>query len=294
MQIGDYGSDDGSEDDQEKDQGDVVDPPNTNSLMQEALAQSDCIELKVKDADDFPPSFDLQQPDSQEQRADPGSGQSSSRQDSQENDPLPSGLKSTSQNPVLYSAVHRAVFAAATIYLREKLAYSDTSKLFLDFDDLEAERSVDEPSTFLEVVNSLPSFPDLSVLFLDLQSYGLLDVIPATIQLDGKKNRRERDDLNKRAEDTTYSKLTLVSKFMHCRPTLVGPLQPSKHWKENKWHNLDGLLIYPSRLAGADPFLGCGLFVLLSGKLYDFLVYISEMASMGEVASFGANIQEAY
>jgi carbamoyl-phosphate synthase large subunit len=47
-------------------------------------------------------------------------------------------------------------------------------------------------------------------------------------------------------------------------------------------------------LAGADPFLGCGSFVLLSGKLYDFLVYISEMASMGEVASFGANIQEAY
>jgi carbamoyl-phosphate synthase large subunit len=47
-------------------------------------------------------------------------------------------------------------------------------------------------------------------------------------------------------------------------------------------------------LAGADPFLGCGSFVLLSGKLYDFLVYISEMASTGEVASFGANIQEAY
>jgi hypothetical protein len=47
-------------------------------------------------------------------------------------------------------------------------------------------------------------------------------------------------------------------------------------------------------LAGTDPFLGCGSFVLLLGKLYDFLVYISEMASMGEVASFGANIQEAY
>jgi carbamoyl-phosphate synthase large subunit len=49
-----------------------------------------------------------------------------------------------------------------------------------------------------------------------------------------------------------------------------------------------------TQLAGADPFLGCGSFVLLSGKLYDFLVYISEMASTGEVASFGVNIQEAY
>ena len=264
MQMGDYGSDDGSDDDQEKEQGDIIDPLDTNGIVQDALSQSNNVEPKIEDLDDFSSALQLPGPDIQEQRTDVDPGPSTARDSEERNDPSKSGLRTVSQNPLLQSATNRAAFAIVAGSLREKIAYSDTTKLFLDLDDVELETPVHNEPPAEGVVDILPSFPDLSVLFPDLQPYGLLEVVPATIQLDGKKNnRRERDDPNKRTEDATYSKLTPVSKFMYCRPTLVGPLQPSKHWKNGTWNSLDDCSIYPNDISRPHESGICGWLSLM-------------------------------
>ncbi|KAJ2983057.1 hypothetical protein NUW54_g10672 [Trametes sanguinea] len=71
----------------------------------------------------------------------------------------------------------------------------------------------------------------------------MLDVAPpAPVGQDGKKKsdrRGDRDDPNKRAEDTTYSKLAPMSKFMQIKPTLLGTLKPAKHWKDGHWERIE-------------------------------------------------------
>lgn len=240
MPLGDYGSDDGSDDDQDKDQGDVPDPLDTTTLFQDALAQSNSVEPKIEDIDDV--SFRIpsqQQPSVDADAAGPHQGSQN------EPDITKLALKPTSQNPVLQSASNRAAIAAVSSSLRQKIAYVDTSKLFLDLDDFELEKVLDDAGVTQVVLDALPSFPDLTTLFPDLQTYGLPEAMPAVIQLDLKKNNR-RDDPNRRAEDASYSKLTQVSKLMYCRPTLIGPLQPSRHWHNGEWSNLDDSAIYPS------------------------------------------------
>ena len=64
-------------------------------------------------------------------------------------------------------------------------------------------------------------------------------VIPATQEGRKKSERRDKDDPNKRAEDTTYSKLFPASRFMRTKPTLLGPLLPSKRWKDGSWDPIE-------------------------------------------------------
>lgn len=250
MPIGDYGSDDGSDDDQEKDPGDVVDSLDTGSLIQDAFAQSNSVEPKIEDIDDL--SFRMRAQEQSSMDADmPGS------QQELQNDPSQSGLKQTSHNPILQSAGNRAALAAITGSLRQKIAYVDTSKLFLDLEDFELDKIVEESGSSQTLLDALPSFPDLATLFPDLQTYGLPEAMPAAIQLDVKKNNR-RDDPNKRSEDTSYSKLTQVSKLMYCRPTLLGPLQPSRHWNNGDWSNLDDSAVYPTDSSKTQEQTSCG------------------------------------
>jgi len=55
-----------------------------------------------------------------------------------------------------------------------------------------------------------------------------------------KGEKRDRDDPNKRSEETTYSKLTPIGKFMRMKPTLLSTLQPSKHWNcADGWISFD-------------------------------------------------------
>nr|AUF42088.1 putative homeodomain protein [Volvariella volvacea] len=151
-------------------------------------------------------------PDNQPRGGDSGEGESSS-------------TAKGARNPIYASA-------------REKVAHSDD--LFLNLDDIFA--ALPPVPGDSNPANSIPAL-DLSSIFPDLQPYGLLDVIPNT-QNEGKKRsdrRSDKDDPNKRMEDTTYTRLYPTGKFMFTKPTLLGALQPSKYWKDGEWHPFEEL-----------------------------------------------------
>ena len=97
---------------------------------------------------------------------------------------------------------------------------------------------------------------DFTTLFPDLQPLGLLDVHPGPVPSEGKKKmekRLDKDDPNKRIEDTTYTKLYPTGRFMYTKPTLLGPLQPSKHWKNGRWLSTEETSIVPDEGSGRIP-----------------------------------------
>ncbi|KAF8350819.1 hypothetical protein F5887DRAFT_941061 [Amanita rubescens] len=255
----DYGSDD--DDDEEQDR-EVIDALQPSTLLEDALDTP----TGVPDAEDVSMVAQLKKEETEDQSAlgesgapvldsqdTPHSDASSANND---NNGVP-GLKSTSNDPVWGSSsisqpgdrdvcVGMAKLGSkATIYapVRERVAHSDEQKLFLSLADLHLE----DPS----VVQSLESkdeglFPpaELSTVFPDLQPYEMLDVAPAIIlaTVEGRKKserRSDKDDPNKRTEDTTYSKLYPASRFMRTRPTLLGPLLPSKRWKDGSWDPIE-------------------------------------------------------
>lgn len=120
---------------------------------------------------------------------------------------------------------------------REQLAYSADDQLFIDLDSIHNLTTKGNTPTEEHEPTDLPS------LFPDLQPLGLLDVPPPSVPSDGKKKvekrSSDRDDPNKRIEDTSYTKLYPTGKFMYTKPTLIGPLQPSKKWKDDKWLPMD-------------------------------------------------------
>ena len=136
---------------------------------------------------------------------------------------------------------------ASYAHLREQIIYSDIDKLFLDLDDFELVKNMSDLTTD-EGTHHVPPLPtDISAIFPDLQPYGLLEVPLVSTATDGKKKDRrgERDDPTKRADDTTYTKVVPLSKFMLQKTTLLGPLEPSKKWHHGEWHDLDETTITP-------------------------------------------------
>ena len=272
LAIVDYGSDDEDEDEeQDKDQS-IVDLLEPTTLVQDALdsvghdndqvqaASSQVIQLKTEDVDDALP-LEAEQDDRNGDFMDVDLPQNTASEESnakaEKLSPAPEiGLKPTSADPVLGSAVnsHLAVgdnetpaspsksASKSKIYvpLRERIAYSDHLKLFLDTDDLELAQGFASLSTEENAMEIVPPAPDLSAIFPDLPPLGLLDVVPPLPEGRKKSERKsDKDDPNKRAEDTTYTKLTSMGKFMFCKPTLLGPLQPAKRWKRDEWCHLN-------------------------------------------------------
>lgn len=266
LSLIDYGSDD--DDEQEKDQQSVIDALDTAAMIEEALDSADtqnadqgAVEPKVEDVEDSlalqsdainegANLMDVDVPEgSQETEA--------AKRKKEEEDSSLSALKSSSTDPILAinSAIDGEPSASpptsrpslkANVYapLREKIAYSDDSKLFLDLDDLILSHNFSALSTNDTSNEDPPPAPDLSAIFPDLQPLALLDVptpIATSSSSEGRRRseRKDKDDPNKRAEDTTYSKLTSIGQFMRCKPTLLGPLQPSKRWKNGQWSNVD-------------------------------------------------------
>ncbi|KAJ7184286.1 hypothetical protein C8R46DRAFT_1063570 [Mycena filopes] len=248
----DYGSDDEDEDEQEKQS--VVDALEPSSMLDDALdvaekgpdaAVTDSgfgdVDFKRGDGSEEPPSasdsaskMDVDEADG-EKTGHPG--------DTAEEEEKPSGLKDTSADPILsqadsfvsemaVSATPATKSGKANIYapLREYLAYSDAEKLFLDLNDFD--RVVMNASA--DELSADPVFPptDLSEIFPDLPPLGMLDTKKS-------EKRVDRDDPNKRAEEAMYPKLFPIGKFMHTKPTLIGPLQPAKRWKNGRWLNAD-------------------------------------------------------
>lgn len=121
--------------------------------------------------------------------------------------------------------------------LRERIAYSDNSKLFVDNDDLDLIKALSDlttedsspPALDLEAARSL----DLSDLFPDLQVLGMPDVAPSEPKKKPDK-KSERDD-SRRVDDAGYTKIAPMGKFMLCKPTLLSPLQPVRRWRNGKW-----------------------------------------------------------
>lgn len=121
--------------------------------------------------------------------------------------------------------------------LRERIAYSDDRKLFVDNDDLDLVKALSDlttndsspPALDLEAAHSL----DLSDLFPDLQVLDMPDVAPSE-QKKRSDKKSERDD-NRRVDDAGYTKIAPMGKFMLCKPTLLSPLQPVRRWKNGRW-----------------------------------------------------------
>jgi chromatin modification-related protein VID21 len=273
MSIVEYGSEDEDEDEEQDKERSVFDALEPSTLIQEALenaeqvnnqsqdASSRLVEPKVEDVDDESAlqheqvdaggdSMDVDVP------KDPIVGEDiKPNMDSSSGSVL--GLKATSSDPVLGSTpnmhgesdangLSSKSASKSKIYapLRERIAYSDVQKLFLELDDLELVQEFTSLSTDDKPVEIIPPAPDLSAIFPDLPPYGLLDVTspiaPITF-VDGRRRekRADRDDPNRRAEDTTYTRLTPLGKFMHCKPILLGPLQPAKRFVQGQWRNFD-------------------------------------------------------
>lgn len=115
--------------------------------------------------------------------------------------------------------------------LRQMIAYSSVTQLFLDLDDF-----IDDNVDNYDV--HPPS--DLVDLFPEYAIFGMLDIGPgAQCQPAGAKNksekRNDRDDSYKRIDEANHTKLYPSGDFMFFKSTLLGPLQPSKYWKDGQW-----------------------------------------------------------
>lgn len=119
--------------------------------------------------------------------------------------------------------------------LREKLVYSSSDKLFAGSEDLEFEGASKEGPATLDFIS----------LFPDLQPLSMLDVAPPATEAKKKSSRSERDDPNKRMEESSYTKVYPAGQFMFSRPTLLGPLHPAKRWKDGGWLNMEEIPVTP-------------------------------------------------
>ena len=229
-------SDDGSD---EEDKDNVI-PADVDTAEPGGIAGAELTQepenMKVEDNFDFTTA--LQVAPATEPQDQVETGANSSRQDSREgSDPTPPGLRVTSENPMM-SFANNGLSAATQGAMRERVAFMDLNKVFLDADDLGLTNLIPKPSAE-EAPDYIPPNIDLVALFGDVQAYGLPEPVPAAIQLDIKKNRREREDVSRRLDEANGTKLVPVSKFMFCRPTLISALQPSRHWRDGTWTGLD-------------------------------------------------------
>ena len=161
------------------------------------------------------------------------------------------GLKSNSTDPLLVSLPESqqdatqpsgAIKAAAArlsqfASLREHIAYSNERKLFIENEDLDLVRAFSDMSTSDELLEPPHSPLDLSDIFPDLQPLGVPDVAISSPEGRKKSDKRSEREDSKRVDDSGYTKMAPIGKFMLCKPTLLGPLQPVKRWKNGQWLN---------------------------------------------------------
>lgn len=246
----DEDSDEEQEREEQRDVLDVLDPANAVREAFEDLDNqpSDDIQPKVEDLED---TSALRRDNTVEAMEPEPAPMDESATVVAKDEAEPSGLKLTSENPMLLGNTPEVGETASSsskpklkssVYgpLREQIIFSDIDTLFLDLDDFDLVKGMSSLSTNDPNMSASPPLPDLSEIFPDMQPFGLLDV-PATTGADGKKksNRGDKDDPNKRTEDTTYMKVMPANDFMFHKATLLGPLVPAKHWDDGLWHDLD-------------------------------------------------------
>lgn len=170
------------------------------------------------------------------------------------------GLKSTSKDPLLGSkssshslngdtedSKSNSTKAKISAYapMREKIVYDSSDKLFINPEDLHVflhPESSDNGQH--DVLHAL----GLNTLFPELLPFGMLDVAPPVVVEPSKKRSSrsaDKDDPNKRVEETNYTKVMPASRFMTVKPTLLGPLQPAKNFKDGKWWPMEEYAVPP-------------------------------------------------
>lgn len=150
--------------------------------------------------------------------------------------PLPS--QSSNNNVDEHATVHKPKKAPVREQLRDHIAYSEDLQFFLTPEDMRLD--LDGPDTGCHTEP-----PELAIIFPDLQLFDFIDPASAQPTVETRRkggSRADKDDPHKRAEDTAYSKLTPVTKYMHTKPTLIGPLQPARRWKGGSWVNMEDSL----------------------------------------------------
>lgn len=247
-----YGSDDEDENDQEKD--DVIDSLEPAALMQDDLNRPDEIQPKDEEIDDQSAMTLLHQMSDTGDNADTTPTDSGHAIDelkalkTSSMNPVLGGSKSSSQStngdaepPIAPTKLSQSELAP----LREQIVYSADDQLFMDVDNLIGHNQAIGASKVDDISHN---DVDLSTLFPDLQPFTMLDVAPPAPPPEGKKKpekKSDRDDPNKRIEDTTYTKLYPTGRFMYSKPTLIGPLQASKRFKDGKWMPIEQVAITP-------------------------------------------------
>jgi chromatin modification-related protein VID21 len=237
------------EEEEEGNQGDTVDPLEPSVAIRDALDSAREIQPKAEEMEDQSVLQLVQVPEDAPVQ---------SEIDNKLDDDLKQGLKSTSENPLLSGSksssqsvngdgdpapVSTKPSKSSLAPLRQKIVHSDD--LFFDLSDISASLTAQTQAQDLP-----PQHLDMQTLFPDLQPFGLLDVSPNPVITNGETKKKsekksDKDDPTKRAEDLNYAKLFPTGRFMHTKPTLIGPLQPAKRYKDDTWLPVDPQAVTP-------------------------------------------------
>jgi len=272
----DYGSDD-SDDEQELEKREVADALEPRTALEEALGHAERSEStqpeneirpKEEDVDDSSMLQAMQlTTTSTDVDFKPGEttgllADSASHPGEMAQPDLHSGLKPTSDDPILGSdekpenttgqpASTSKQHQKSSVYspLRGHIAYYDYDKLVLDFDDFYIHKYRDSTSDDMSHdFHALPT--DISQIFPELP-FTFTEPPPPSgpwnLLSEGKKRseKRDRDDPHKRADPTTYGKMTPMGVFMRTRPTLLAALKPAVRWEGEHWTRFDDAPIVP-------------------------------------------------
>ena len=256
----DYGSEDDDDDEQDK----VIDALEAATLLKDSLDTANELRPKDEEVDDQSVLRLIDSNDAVLDNAEADQLMPVSESDQGNHlSNVTAYLRPTSTNPILGSKSSSqsangdgdAQTASAKLSisvlapLREQISYCEGTQLFTDFDcDKDISTVLQDKDVNVQL--------DLTTLFPDLQPLGLLEVQPGPVPNEGKKKmekKSDKDDPNKRIEDTTYTKLYPTGRFMHTKPTLLGPLQPSKRWKNGRWLSTEETSIVPDDGSGRIP-----------------------------------------
>ncbi|TFY67457.1 hypothetical protein EVJ58_g1621 [Rhodofomes roseus] len=287
----DSDSEDESDDEGDKDRANVYDPLAPDNLARDAVEGSSNPDpgpssFKVGPADLRPKTEDdddlsvLRLPESSSQRKvmdidgdtpSPQKLKGLSLVDPKHEENALQAMKLHSKDPTLvapYSKSKARRDVSAYGPLRDQILSLEMDKLVLDLDDAELVKGMTELSTDDNAHhNHATHLPpaDLSSIFPDLTPYGMLEPVTGIVfdRRKSEKPRVDKDDPNKRIDDTLYSKLTPMSDFMLQKPTLLGALQPSSHWSGDHWETIEEMpvtLDYDSPMSRTIEDSSCSLF----------------------------------
>lgn len=251
---GDLSEEEDDDDDQDNEQTELMDPLAPTTVVLEALDDAakatksnddKPLEPKTEDIEQSLPPMDVVESDAIQPKLHP------------DEPAQPTGLKDSSTNPVLGSVEtpsrpnppagtsktpgrtkHKSHTDTRIAPMRESIAFADDDMLFLHLEDLSLQpkdgSTAESPTK--DAQSSL--LPDLDSIFPDLPPLGLLDVAPAVIESKKASKRGQRDDPNKRLEETTFNRITPISQFSGLKPTLLTTLHPAKRWRHGQWISL--------------------------------------------------------